>query len=260
MQKSLQCLILLLMLFLAGCASSNAEQTLAAQNEVLSTQVAYLYQTATVDADHIMITLESVQAQLTSVQFQSTIVVGTLLARNADPTALAMFTPQGNIGFIPQTSQQTNNVPQTGATIFVPTPQGARGTSTPDPSSVQPQATEAATVTSGATLNGLVMSTGVDSDDCAIDQMTQFTPANPEIYVVARTQGIRAGMTLASRWYLEGVEQISHDFTPDSDIPDGRCVWFFIDQGEVTFTPGNWSVELEIDGTTAGGSQFTITP
>jgi hypothetical protein len=260
MQKPLRYLILPLIVILTSCASGNVEQTLVAQNDALSTQMADLYATATVDADNMMLTLENAQAQLTNVQFQSVVIAGTLVARGVDPTALAMFTPQGSINFAQQPTQPVNSASQGGATIFAPTPEGARGTATPDPSLIQPQTTEAATVVTGATLYNLVMSTGVDSNDCAIDQMTQFSTANVEIYIVARTQGIRSGMNLLSRWSLNGTEQISHDFTPDSDIPDDRCVWFFIDQGEVTFSPGNWSVQLEVDGVPVASTQFTITP
>jgi hypothetical protein len=260
MQKPLRYLILPLIVILTSCASANVEQTLIAQNDALSTQMADLYATSTVNTDHLMLTLENAQAQLTNVQFQSIVIGGTLVARGVDPTALAMFTPQGSINFAQQPTQPVSSDGQVGATIFAPTPQGARETATPNPSLIQPQATEAATAVTGATLYNLVMSTGVNSDDCAIDQITQFSAANPEIYIVARTQGIRAGMNLLSRWSLNGTEQISHDFTPENDIPDDRCVWFYIDQGEVTFSAGDWSVQLEIDGAPVASTQFTITP
>jgi hypothetical protein len=260
MQKSLRYLILLLLMFLTACASGNVEQTLVAQNDALSTQMADLYGTATINADSVLLTLESAYAQLTNVQFQSIMIGGTLVSRGVDPTALAMFTPQGSIAFAPQATQPANNPSQEGATIFVPTSQGARETATPQATAVSQQTTEVATAAGGASLYSLVMSTGVDNTDCPIDQMTQFSVANAEIYIVARTQGIRAGMNLLSRWYLNGTEQISHDFTPDADIPDDRCIWFYIDQSEVVFTAGEWSVQLEVNGSPVGSTQFTIIP
>jgi hypothetical protein len=257
MQKRLFLLILPLVFFASACSSANIEQTLAAQNAILGTQMADLRITATVEADHLIVTLENAYAQMTNVQFQNTLLEGTLIARNADPTALAMFTPQAGLILGSQPTQAPNTAAQAGATIFVPTPQAGRETPTPEPA-LAPQVTETPVPPSGATLYNLVMSSGVRGDDCALDPVSQFTTANTEIYIVARTQGIQAGMTLLSRWYREGTQQISHSFAPQNDIPDDRCVWFFIDQTEVTFTPGNWSVQLEVDGVPVGTAQFTI--
>lgn len=249
------------LLALAACAPSTAEQTMIAQNAAWGTQIVDFRTTATVGADRMMITLEAAQTQVSQANNQNAALMATLSARGADPTLLAMFTPQPGLAFGPQPTAAGNGLAPTtsGATLIVPTSQGAREqTATETPAA--PQATAFVSAPNGTALIGAVMSSGVGSDDCEIDQRIQFSAADAEIYVVARTQGIRAGMVLLSRWLYEGSEQITHDFTPSSDILDNRCVWFFIDQTELAFTPGSWTVQLEVDGAVVGSAAFVIAP
>jgi hypothetical protein len=97
------------------------------------------------------------------------------------------------------------------------------------------------------------------NSDCVENPQTTFTPDTAEIYISVRVENAPAGTEFTSRWLLNGDEIITHTYTPDFPI-DGRCIWFFVDQSEITFTPGNWSIEMRINGQPVLEPQpFTIT-
>ncbi|HEX2907185.1 MAG TPA: hypothetical protein VHO69_10020 [Phototrophicaceae bacterium] len=51
---------------------------------------------------------------------------------------------------------------------------------------------------------------------------------------------------------------IVYDFTPDFVI-EQNCIWFYIDSSDTDFTPGNWTVQLEMNGQVVGEPvAFTI--
>ncbi|MCY3778749.1 MAG: hypothetical protein OXG78_00440 [Chloroflexi bacterium] len=95
-------------------------------------------------------------------------------------------------------------------------------------------------------LENIVMASGVDDYDCAVDSNPVFTPQSAEVYVVAEAFNVAAGATISSRWYRRGTEVAYFSFQAENDI-NGNCIWFFIDQTDTAFTPGSWSVEIRVD-------------
>ena len=54
--------------------------------------------------------------------------------------------------------------------------------------------------------------------------------------------------------FLPGSEQVAnYDWTPTFDI-NGACIWFYIDQSEVAFTPGTWRVQMALNGSPVGSA------
>ena len=232
-------LIVLIALIVTACQRQNeVELTLVAQNLSLETQIAAIRETATVDSERLQITVDYMATLVGRVEEQRFQMEATLSARNipADgnlntPLTTPFPTPGGPI---------ENTVEGTPAT---PLPEQA---ATPTEAPTQP------------TLQNIVMSASVGSDDCANGVTSSFTTATSEIYVVANAINIPAGTNIAARFSVAG-QEIRHDFTPDFNI-DNNCVWFFIDQTDLTFQAGNWSVQLELNGTPAGEVvPFTIT-
>ena len=223
-----------LALLLGACANdSSREQTLVAENQVLSTHIASVRGTATIEADQRMATLETSQTEVR-------------LAENQNQSLQATLVDQG---FAPEAIEAVNPA---AATLSPTAPSPSPGAVSTHPPTPTPR-----TESSEPSLSNVVMASGVRDDDCAQDRRTQFTPDDEEIYVVATANNVSAGTTLASRWLREGQEVAAFDFTPDFDI-NNACVWFFIDQTDATFTPGNWSVTLEINGASAATAQFSI--
>ena len=109
-----------------------------------------------------------------------------------------------------------------------------------------------------ALLYNPVMAEGVGDNDCALASTTSFLATSPKIYVVATAANILPGMVLGSQWFRDGTPVVTHDFTPQSAI-NQNCIWFFVDPTDFPFTPGNYTVQLTIDGKQSGQPiPFTI--
>jgi hypothetical protein len=202
-------------LVLAGCQRQNeVELTLVAQNISLETQIAEVRQTATVDAERLQITLEYMGTLVGRAEGQQALIQATQVAR-VTQGSLPLATPFMTVDAASLTT------PQDQALI------------TPTPNSGQPGLTD------------VVMAPGVGSNDCALNPTSAFSTSTEEIYVVATGVNIPAGTNIAARFSIAG-QEIRHEFTPDFAI-DGNCLWFFIDQNDLIFTAGTWSVTLELN-------------
>lgn len=236
-----------LLLVVSACARQNEiELTLAAQNATLREQMTDVFGTATIEADRLQVTLEYMGTRVRQAELQNEQLRATLVARGTDPAAIGNLDPNA-VTLIPTSG--TGNFPPGGITPA------------PDAQQAQGQSNPTVVVTPGTsnqpTLSNIVMASGVGSDDCAVNTTSTFSSTDPEIYVVATAINIQPGMQIASRWRVGGNE-IVHDFTPNFAI-NGNCIWFFIDQADTPFTPGNWNVQLEINGTPVGSPvQFSI--
>lgn len=237
----------LLAALVAACIPQNeVELTLVAQNVSLNTQIAAVRQTATIEADRLQVTVEYMNTLVAQAQEQRSQLQATLIARGADPAAIGVnITPL---------APQPSPLPPADAVSAVVVPPPA-----PGDVPVTPFGGAGAPVTNTApALANIVMATGVGQDDCAVGVTSVFSTTSERIYVVATAYNIQPGTLILSRWFQEGRQVVTHDFTPDFPINDA-CIWFFIDQTDVPFTPGNWAVDLEINGAVVGPStRFTI--
>ena len=226
-------LILSLLPLFAACQRQNeVELTLVAQKISLETQIAGVRETATIDAERLQITVEYMGTLAGRAEEQRLQLQATLNARDSAPA--------GNTG---------NTQP---LVTPLPAPDGSTENAAPTPEAVPP--TE---IPGLPALQNPVIAPGVGNDDCAINTTANFTTATTEIYVVATAVSLPAGTNIAARFSVAG-QEIRHDFTPDFDI-DGSCIWFFIDQTDLEFRAGTWSVQLELNGEPASQPiPFTI--
>lgn len=244
-QRLTQLLLSIIALFLASCAGAggDVQLTLVSQNVELSTQIADLRSTATYEADRLQITIEYIETAIPAATLQNQVLSLTLQASGINPLNVTPGAP------IPTQLPAVQNPTNTTAQALV-TP-GA-GT-TVDAELITP-----ASQTTPQLYN-IVLAEGVGSNDCALASQFSFSSATSQIYVVATAANIPSGTLLASRWFNEGTQVVLHDFAPDFNI-EQNCIWFYIDQADTVFTPGNWSVQLEINGSPAGSPvPFTIT-
>ena len=234
--------------------------TLAVQNQVLNTEIAAIRATATVESDRMMVTLEHAQTAVNSVDSQTQDLQATLVARNGLPADLnsitpavapVVATPPPILDLGPNADGIAPIRITPGATTAPVIPQqGGNAALVITPVVVEQ-------VASGP-LSNIVTAGSVGSDDCALNPTTSFTTSTPEIYVVARASGVGPGDNITSRWSAGGSEVVSYDWAPSFEIEDA-CIWFYIDQTEVTFTPGNWQVQMELNGQPVGSPvSFTI--
>jgi hypothetical protein len=250
--------LLCLALGLSACAGivgpTAPEQTLQAQNYDLSTQIFDLRQTATVEMDRIQITVEYASTEMRSVAFQRDALRATLIARGTDSGFIDVTAPDGNSD-LPPGIDPANLLPTPGAGDAAPpiTPPGA----TPPPA--DPNVAPTAAPATGPRLVDPVLARGVNDNDCAINSQTSFANTTPAIYVVATALDFPTGTTVTAQWSREGTVQGSYDIPFDFEI-NNACIWAFIDQTDFAFTPGNWSVQLLVNGSpSVGPLPFTIT-
>ena len=110
------------------------------------------------------------------------------------------------------------------------------------------------------TLSDLQLGTGVGADDCVATPQSSFSSAaTSSIYISAMVRNKPPGVTLQSVWSHSGDERLRFDYTPDFHIQES-CIWFFIDPNDTEFTPGDWRVELNVNGALYGALNFQITP
>jgi hypothetical protein len=232
--------IVLASMLIVGCQRQNeVELTLVAQKISLETQIGAIRETATVDAERLQITVEYMGTLVGRAEEQRSQLQATLVARGSDPSSIGADAAAFTTPFPTPDNGVVNNVPGAVETPLVPTVE------------LSPQAAVPG-------LQNITMAPGVGSDDCALNPTSSFTLDTAEIYVVATGVSITAGTNVAARFAIAG-QEIRHDFTPDFDI-DGNCIWFFIDQDDLPFVAGTWSVQLELNGASASSPiPFTIT-
>jgi hypothetical protein len=239
--------VLLVGLLAAACSDSGAQQTLVADNAALGTQISDIRAKATLERDVLQITIEALNLAMTQTVRQNQEISVTLQAAGIDPTAIAQVKPVPGAVSGPTAVPQQTLVSQPGAT-----PEVVAGTLditvvVPTPTLGQP------------TLYNMVMAEGVGDNDCALASVTNFNSAAKRIYVVATAANIAPGTALGSQWYREGELLVSPTFTPDFAI-DQNCIWFYVDQTDFNFTPGNYTVQMTINDTAVGQPiPFTIT-
>jgi len=235
---------------LAACSgSSSVEQTLVAENQALNTQIVDMRSTATVDADRLLITQEFVLTEIGNVDGQNRALIATLVERGTPTQAIGDITPLAATSVPPtQPAPPSGQLATEEVTSLDANVQGT-------PAAVTPVST--ATVAGPPRLANIVTAEGVDDNDCAVNPTSTFSTVSEAIYVVAVAASLQPGATtITSRWRQEGAEVVTFEFSPD--FTEG-CLWFFIDQTDIPFTPGNWSVELEINGGLVGAPvPFTI--
>ena len=228
---------------LVACQTSDLPLTATAEYEAAATQLDRLRSTATVARARLQITLDFAGTRLAQIEQSGAFLRSNLSALGTDSDFIDANLRQ--LGDQPQVvvvelREETAAVAATSVAIDPNEALSAADTTTPP-------ARVGATPDSQPRLDNLVLSSGVNSDDCPIDVNPLFTPDSTEIYIVARAYDIPAGATLSSSWRHREQELVSHSFQTEHLIDD-NCIWFFIDQTDTVFTAGRWSVQISLDG------------
>lgn len=219
----------LLLMVISGCAGGSAGSQLVSDHEFASTQIADLRITTTVQKARIQTTVDFVETRVAQVATQSQFLKATLVQRGTPMADLIQFQEQvmeQPVIIEPASTQAANSTPTAPVVTLLAPP-----TAVPDePRLEQP-----------------VMTLAVGPDDCAVGQTSVFSTNDAEIYVVARAYNVDVGTQFSSRWLLNGQQVVQHSFAAEFEFDDA-CIWFFIDETDTEFTPGSWSVVLEVNG------------
>jgi hypothetical protein len=275
-------------------APDTSVQLLEAENQAFSTQIADVRATATTMGDFMLATQQVAQTAIRAVDLQSTRIAATLVARGTlviDTSAIIPMTPtplpidaiigangaaSGGVDSAAVNPQLVTPIvigdgAARGSIPIAPTP-ALFATPTPIPglaplnpsANVPPTDANAAVPAAGnasgagaPALTNVAFSSSVGADDCPISPTTSFSSAATSIYVSAVGQNLTSSNVVASRWLLDGTEQVVYTWSPSAPV-NGACIWFYITPEGVPFTPGSWSVELTLDGTVISTTGFTI--
>ncbi len=228
---------LLLVLLLTSCTASAVEQTATVEQSIAETTIAALRATSTVARARMQTTLDYVGSRVTEAAEAQDFLRYNLINLGTESAWLSTAIWQlGEVG------EQATATAQPAASDTVPNP-----AATPPPAVIVTPPTEQSP---GPRLENMLMASGVDNRDCAIDNNPRFTPASSQIYVVAQAYNVAAGATISSVWRRQGSEVANFSFQPRNNL-NGDCIWFFIDQSDAEFTVGVWSVEIAFDGVRA---------
>lgn len=258
-------LVLLIMLTIAACGPTSIEQqTLTAFDSELNTARADLFATGTVRAERVQITLEYVSEQISVVGTQGGLMQATLQARGVDirnsPQPISPTPPPADATQAPTRDTVVDVVagPQpTANPNSTPTPVQITPFQSPTPSPLPTREAPVVVVDVPQLLNDIVLDSQVGDDDCAVSPTTQFAPQTQEIYIIARALELPAGTTITTRWFRGDEQLVQYDFT--YEFIEDACIWFFSDQTNFEFTPGQYSIELDINGLPFGEPiPFTI--
>ncbi len=235
-------LLMFTSLALIACRTSDLPLSVTAEYEAVATELDRLRATATVARARLQITLDFAGTRVAQIEQSGAFLRSNLLALGTDSE------------FIAANLRNLLETPQTVVVSNAESPTSIRSTEAIDPGDAF-VATYTATdppraeVTPGLRprLDSVVLSSGVNSDDCPVNINPLFTPESPEIYVVAKAYNIPSGATLTSIWQHRDQEVVSHSFQTEYAIND-NCIWFFIDQTDTTFTAGRWAVQISLEG------------
>ena len=99
-----------------------------------------------------------------------------------------------------------------------------------------------------------------ESDGCAVALQSAFPASTSRIYATTRILNARSGTSIQATWSTNGQVAFSNTpYTIPSDDPD-FCVWFYIEPADVTFAPGEWSLQFLVNGQPSGMSaSFSLT-
>lgn len=266
--------VILAAALLAGCnffspQEDTGVQLLQVENQGYSTELAAIQATATTISDRLLVTLAFAQTAVRSVDMQSTRIASTMIAGGAGLVDAAGITPIAPTP-LPQSGEALPAVPGGSNPFVTPVVIGegsARGSINLDATPVitpipQPTAVVVTPIAPDGTiqssLTNITVTNAVGADDCPVGSRSEFNPAqDTTIYVTAVGNNLTPANVVTSRWLLDGVEMVSYNWSPSGNV-NGACIWFYITPEAVAFAPGNWSVELSVDGVTAGTGAFTI--
>ena len=235
--------------------------TLEANHALAGTQLSNLQVTASVQAARAETTLDFMGTRSALAATQSIFLEETLIATGFPPAGLATQrqlslgsspTPLPTFTPLPQSSE--NGVVNATSLPQLPTP-GAPAVTINAPRDAVPTATPLITATpdfGNLQLGNLITATGAGDDGCGTGVTSIFAMGVSEIYVILPAFNITANTyNFAARWQRDGqpVGPV-YDFMPDFDA-DNLCIWFFVDETDFEFLPGNYTVTIDINGQAA---------
>lgn len=114
------------------------------------------------------------------------------------------------------------------------------------------------TVDNSVTFGKVVTASEVDSTNAPTALATTFSPQQKTVYVVAEAKSVAPGTRLGANWMREGnVVQVSNEVVADKGYHDTN-IEFHMNPGADGWVPGNYKVQLIVNGKPGPDTSFTI--
>lgn len=248
-------LLSILTLILSACATTESSLTLEANYALAGTQVADLRITASVQSARAETTLDFMGTRASLGATQSSHLESTLVATGFSPDGLATqrqmilgstATPRPTLPPLSETNDQSVATSAPIIETFTPT---VPGVTLNAPQPIATTVIQATSDPNGLRFGSLVTATGAGDDGCGTGITSTFGMDVSEIYVILPVFNITANQsTFSARWQRDG-EPVGpvYDFSPDFDA-DELCIWFFVDETDFEFLPGQYTVTIDVNG------------
>ncbi len=107
-------------------------------------------------------------------------------------------------------------------------------------------------------VSNLAAAAGIDSSSgCSSGTVREFSFDSSRIYVTAHVTALRAGATFQVNWNRGGnpIYSVTWQSLYSKSF---ECIWFFATPEDFSFTPGNYTATMIVDGVDLGSTTFDI--
>ena len=111
----------------------------------------------------------------------------------------------------------------------------------------------------GATLGQIVTAAQIDpATNAPVQPTTTFSSAQPVIYAVVQAQRIEPGTSMFARWSRDGQPFEDSDPVKANQLYENRYVEFHLQSTKQQIDPGNYTVQVFVDGNPSQQTSFTV--
>ena len=111
----------------------------------------------------------------------------------------------------------------------------------------------------GATLGQIVTAPQIDpSTNAPVQPTNTFSSDQQVIYAVVQAQRIEAGTSMFARWSRDGQPFEDSDPVKANQVYENRYVEFHLQTSKQQIDPGNYTVQVFVDGNPSQQTSFTV--
>lgn len=111
----------------------------------------------------------------------------------------------------------------------------------------------------GAVLGQIVTAEQIDpSTNAPVNTTNTFSAEQPVIYAVVQAQRIEAGTSMFARWSRDGQPFEDSEPVRANQLYENRYVEFHLESTRQQIDPGNYTVQIFVDGNPGQQTSFTV--
>lgn len=115
------------------------------------------------------------------------------------------------------------------------------------------------TTAPGAVLSEIVTAEQIDpKTNAPVSPTNNFSAEQPVIYAVVQAQRIEAGTSMFARWSRDGKPFEDSEAVKANQVYENRYVEFHLQSTRQSIDPGNYTVQIFVDGNPSQQANFTV--